>query len=233
MMAANKNKSHPHPKPTTVIFVRHGENDWVTKGKLPGWTPGIHLNGYGKKQARATGNRLRKIHPDIKNIYASPLERTQETAQAIAEALKPGKSVIANKAIGEIHVGDWAGKKIRKLQHHPLWPAIQFAPSRAQFPNGETFFEAQARAVAEIDRLVKKHPSETIVLVSHADIIKLAVAHYLGIHLDLFQRLDISPASITTIRFYKARPAVASVNDTAHLPARKIKSPKKSKQTKA
>ncbi len=226
-MAASKQKSHTHPQPTTVILVRHGENDWVTTGKLPGWTPGIHLNKHGRKQARATGHRLQKTHPRIKAIYASPLERTRETAQALAKAIQPARRIITNRAIGEIDVGDWAGKKIKKLRRHPLWPVIQFSPSRAQFPNGETFFEAQARAVAAIDRLVKKHPSETIVLVSHADIIKLAVAHYLGIHLDLFQRLGLAPASITIIRFYQGRPFIEVVNDTAHLPAQKTKSAKK------
>jgi len=232
-MASKKQKSAAHPKPpTTVILVRHGENDWVTKHKLPGWTPGIHLNAHGQKQAKAPGKRLKKTHPHVKAIYASPLERTQETAQAIAGALKL-KKVIANKGIGEIDVGDWAGEKIKKLVKHPLWPVIQFTPSRARFPNGESFAGAQARAVAEIDRLVSQHPSETIVLVSHADTIKLAVAHYLGVHLDLFQRMVISPASITIIHFFDKRLFVETVNDTAHLPAKKPKSAPKGKKEKA
>ena len=218
MSKANKKKEKQEetPKPTTVLFVRHGQNDWVGKHKLAGWTPGVNLNAYGRKQAESVGKRLAKSDTKIDKIYASPLERTVETAELIAKHLQ--MPITTYKKIGEVEYGDWTGKEIKKLAEKKEWAVVQYYPSNAQFPKGESLYEMQARGVQAVNKLVAKHPGETILLVSHADLIKSIVAHYLGVHLDLFQRIMVSPASITTIMFTFMRPMVYTVNDTSHLP---------------
>ena len=209
-------KKEQEKKPTTILLVRHGQNDWVGKHKLAGWTVGVHLNEHGRKQAGAVGQRLAQAGPKIDVIYASPLERTMETANLIAEHLK--LPVHERRGIGEVEYGEWTGKEIKELAKHPHWQVVQFYPSNAKFPKGETLYQMQARAVQEIDQLVTQHPEQTLLLISHADLIKSVIAHYLGVHLDLFQRIVVSPASITTISFTTLRPMIHHVNDTSHLP---------------
>lgn len=210
-------KSKKPAAPTTVLFIRHGENAWTESHKLAGRTPGVSLNEYGQQQAEALGKRLAgaKLHA----IYASPLERTMETAQAIAQH-HPHLELNPYPGLLEVDYGEWTGEEIKKLAKTKAWPVIQAYPTGAGFPGGETMFEMQARCVREINRLVGCHPEETIAVVGHADLIKAAVAHYLGVHFDLFQRLVISTASITTISFSSMGPRILAVNDTNHNPPR-------------
>ena len=210
-----KGKTPPHHRLTTLLLVRHGENDWVGKNKLAGWTPGVHLNKRGRRQAQAAGKWLAKYGPRVDAIYTSPLERTRETADLIARCLN--LPVQTSEAIGEVECGDWTGKSIKKLSRHPHWGVVQFYPSNARFPAGESLYHMQTRAVHQVNDLLARHRGQTILLVSHADVIKSVVAHYLGLHLDLFQRIVISPASITTILFTPMRPMVQTVNSTGHL----------------
>lgn len=216
----NVKKSKKEIKPTIVYLVRHGENDWTESHKLAGRAPDVHLNNYGRKQAEALAERLAKV--EFKAIYASPLERTMETAQAIAAHHK--LEAQTREGLLEVDYGKWTGKEIKKLAKKKSWPVIQFYPSGASFPNGETMYGMQARFVQEINTLVAEHPGETIAIIGHADLIKAAVAHYLGAHLDLFQRIVISTASITTISFTRMGPRVLMVNDTNHNPPRPPKS---------
>lgn len=199
---------------TQILLIRHAVNDFVKTGKLAGWTPEVHLNDEGKAQAEALGKRL--ADTPIHHLYASPLERTMETAQAIQQH-HPKLSIIQNEAIGEVRYGDWEGASIASLRTRKMWELVQEYPSRAYFPNGETMRGVQVRAVNEIERLASLHPRETVVVVSHADVIKMIIAHYLGMHLDNFQRIMISPASINTLMLGHGRPYVASVNDVAHV----------------
>ncbi len=179
----------------TIILVRHGENDWVKKHRLAGWIEGVHLNDNGRKQAQAAAQRLAKL--PIKAIYSSPVTRCLETAVPIAEAHQ--LDVIQLEEVGEVRYGDWEGKKIKKLAKDKRWFIVQFFPSRLRFPQGEALREVQFRAVRAIEKLATQHANEMIVVVSHADLIKLVLAHYLGVHMDLFQRLIISPASISMV----------------------------------
>lgn len=199
---------------TTILLIRHAVNDYVKTGRLAGWLPNIHLNEEGIVQASALGERLADTKIDA--IYASPLERTMETAQAIQNH-HPRQSIIPNHAIGEVQYGDWEGMKIANLRQRKMWQVIQEYPSRAVFPNGEALRDAQTRVINEIERLRTVHPKQTIALVSHADLIKMIVAHYSGTHLDNFQRIVISPASITTIALDHSRPYLITINDTAHI----------------
>jgi probable phosphomutase (TIGR03848 family) len=197
---------------TILLLIRHGANDWV-HGRLAGWTPGVHLNDEGRRQAAALAARLAPLPIDA--IYTSPLERTVETAQAVA--MPRGLALRLVERVGEVRYGEWQGAELKELYKHELWPGIQFYPSGTRFPNGETLGEAQMRMVAALDALRAQHPSGVIAVVSHADIIKLAVAYYIGMHIDLFQRLEISPCSVTALAFTRMGPRLLAYNDTGSL----------------
>jgi probable phosphomutase (TIGR03848 family) len=205
-----KNEHHKKEQDTTqLLLIRHGLTDWVGN-RLPGWTPGIHLSEEGRQQAEALAQRLASL--PIKAVYASPLERTVETAEAIAAPHGLGVQIREN--LGEIRIGEWTGQSIEDLAKKEEWLAIQFYPSGVSIPGGETMHEMQTRAVVELDVIRKAHPGATVAVVSHADVIKAAVAHYIGLHLDLFQRLVVYPASLTAFRFNKLGPRLVLFNDS-------------------
>ncbi len=179
----------------TIILVRHGENDWSKKNELAGWLPGVHLNETGHRQAEAVAQRLAAL--PIKAVYSSPLTRCVETATYIADTHR--LTVKHLEEVGEVRYGDWEGKKIKKLARKPMWHAVQFFPSRARFPKGEALREVQFRAVGALEEMAEQHEKDMIVVVSHADVIRLLLAHYLGVHIDLFQRLVIAPASVSIL----------------------------------
>lgn len=199
---------------TQILLIRHAVNDFVKTGKLAGWTPEVHLNDEGKAQAEALGKRLAEV--PITQIYASPLERTMETAASVQQH-HPKLQIQPNEAIGEVRYGDWEGKEISVLQKRKMWHVVQEYPSRAYFPNGETMRGVQIRAVNEIERLAAQHPRELVAVVSHADLIKMILAHFLGMHLDAFQRIVVSPASISTLMLGYGRPYIGTMNDVAHI----------------
>ncbi len=205
-----------------LLLIRHALNDWTGK-RMPGWTPGIHLNEEGRAQAAALPRRLAAVRLDA--IYSSPLERTLETAQPLAEAY--GLNVIVRDRLGEVRCGDWTGRSVEELQQEELWTQIRVYPSGVRFPGGEAFWEAQARLVAELDAIHDAHPGQTVAVVSHADPIKLAVAHYIGLPLDLFQRLTISPASITALAFTRWGPRLLCLNHTEPLPSFEVERERK------
>lgn len=196
------------PKPTTVLFVRHGRTP--TTGKvLPGRARGLHLADTGKDQARAVAERIAGLKK-VEAVYASPLERTRETAAPIAKAL--GLGVVADRGLLECDFGDWTGATLRDLMKLPEWATVQRYPSGFRFPAGESFSEMQTRITGAVARLVANHPGATVVLVSHADPIKAAVGAALGAHLDHFQRIIISPCSVTTVVYGSLGPTVVTVN---------------------
>jgi probable phosphomutase (TIGR03848 family) len=199
---------------TQILLIRHAVNDFVKTGKLAGWTPGVHLTEDGQQQATALGERLKDV--PIAHLYASPLERTMETAAAILRH-HPELEIVQNTEIGEVRYGDWEGKEVRALQSRKMWHVIQEYPSRAYFPNGETMRAVQVRAVNEVERLAAAHQRGLVVVVSHADIIKMVIAHFLGMHLDNFQRIVVSPASISVLMLGYGRPYVGAVNDCGHI----------------
>lgn len=209
---------------TTILLVRHGENEWVREHRLAGWIKGVHLNENGKKQATQAAERL--AHLPLKAIYTSPVERCVETAEYLA---RPHQlELIHLPEMGEVQYGKWEGEKIEKLAKDPLWHVVQHFPSRMQFPEGETMRGVQARAIDALEKLSQQHQDEMIVVCSHADVIKLAVTYYMGVHIDLFQRVVISPASVTVIHLpANGRVRVIRVNDTGLLEA---PPPKKEKE---
>jgi len=179
-----------------LLLLRHATTDHTGK-RLSGWTPGIHLGEKGLQEARALAERLAPV--ELHAIYSSPLERCQETAAAVAEPR--GLKVSTIEDVGEVRYGDWTGKELSELAKTDLWRTVQFHPSGARFPEGESIHEMQTRAVLACERLRAAHPGETVAVCSHADVIKAVVAHYLGLHLDLFQRLVVGTASVTALGF--------------------------------
>ena len=201
--------SRPKPLPSTlVVLVRHGQTP-TTGTILPGRARGLHLSDKGREQAEAVATRLEAL-PKVDAVYASPLERTRETAAPIAK--KRRLRVRVEKGLLEADFGEWTGQELKALFKQPEWQTVQRYPSGFRFPNGESFAEMQARITGTIDKLVARHRGGVIVAVSHADPIKAAVAQALGTHLDLFQRIVISPCSVTAIAYGPAGPAVLTVN---------------------
>lgn len=198
------------PKPTLVLFVRHGQTP-TTGATLPGRAPGLHLADKGVAQAEAAAERIGALK-HVAAIYASPMERTKETAAPIAKARK--LRVRQAKGLIECDFGEWTGKKLADLRKLDAWKTVQRYPSGFRFPGGESFAEMQSRAVDATHELVAAHPGETIVAVSHADVIKAVVAAATGTHLDLFQRIVVSPCSITAILYSPEGPVVLTVNST-------------------
>ena len=194
---------------TTLHLIRHGENDFMRQHKLAGWLPGIHLNDRGRAQAEALVPLFEGLRLDA--LYSSPLERTTETAAPLARA--HGLTVQRRAALGETRYGRWEGQSFSRLRRLKLWSQLQTTPSLVTIPDGESFREIQARIVGELERILSQH-SGAVACFSHADPIKLALAHYLGQPLDLFQRLTIEPASISTLLIQDGRVRVQSINDT-------------------
>ena len=179
-----------------VMLIRHGENEYVKKGRLAGRKAGVHLNDKGRAQAQALADHLQQ-HP-IKAVYASPLDRTMETAAPLAEALK--LEVIPKEGLLEVDFGSWQDKTLKQLATRKLWKTVQRAPSQMRFPEGESFAEAQLRIANQLIELSSAHkPKDMFVCVGHSDMIKLAVAYFIGLTLDKFQGIMVSPASITTL----------------------------------
>lgn len=209
-MATRRKPSAKPPKPTLVLLVRHGQTP-TTGAVLPGRAKGLHLGETGQAQAARAGERIGALGR-VAAVYASPMERTQETAAPIARACK--KRVRTHHGLIECDFGRWTGRKLSELRKLPEWTTVQRYPSGFRFPKGESFSEMQARMVDAIGELVARHPGEAIVAVSHADTIKAAVAAAMGTHLDLFQRIVVSPCSITAILYGAEGPVVLAVNST-------------------
>ena len=208
------------------------EGDEPAQGDAPAPGPGPDrghgpAEGDGKstrprkttQPAAKTTGRTRKargpVRPPIAGVYASPLERTRETAAEIASAL--GTSVRSDRGLLECDFGEWTGGSLKDLSKKPEWSTVQRYPSGFTFPGGESFSEMQTRIVQALHRISARHPGQAVIAVSHADPIKAAVADAMGTHLDLFQRIVISPCSVTAIAYGALGPTVLAVNSTGSL----------------
>jgi probable phosphoglycerate mutase len=191
-----------------VLLVRHGQTP-TTGTTLPGRAKGLHLADKGREQAEAVAARLGELKR-VDAVYASPMERTRETAAPIAKAR--GLKVQPMKGLIECDFGEWTGKELKALSKLPEWTTVQRYPSGFRFPAGESFVEMQTRMTGAIATLVERHAGGVVVAVSHADPIKAAVADALGTHLDLFQRIVVSPCSVTAIAYGASGPTVLTVN---------------------
>jgi probable phosphomutase (TIGR03848 family) len=195
---------------------------------LSGRAPGIDLSEEGQRQAAALGERLAGL--PVSAVYASPIERTTQTAHAVAA--HHGLDVLPLEGVLEADYGQWTGQKLADLAKTDLWKVVQQSPSRASFPDGESLAAMQARMIVAIEGVVADHPGELVVIVSHADPIKAAIAHYTGVHLDLFQRIVVSPASVTAFVFGAHGVAMLKCNDTGTLSELEDPPPANGRRTK-
>jgi probable phosphomutase (TIGR03848 family) len=207
---------------TALFLIRHAANDFVKEGKMAGWLPDVHLNDEGRQQAEQMAARMDKIVLDA--IYSSPLERAVETAEYLARPR--GLEIQRRESLGEIRISAWEGQKIEDLNKTDEWRMFQVYPSGAPLPGGENGRQMQMRAVGEVESICAAHPQGSVAVVSHADTVKAIVAHYAGIHLDLFQRLVVSPASVTVLWLGPWGPRVVRLNDAG--PLDELKPPEKS-----
>ncbi len=197
---------------TTFWLIRHAETDAVGK-TLSGRIAGVHLNANGRRQAAQLAQALAQV--PMQAIYSSPLERAMETAEPLARARN--LSIRTCEAVNELDFGEWAGKPWHELDPLPEWRRFNSLRSLAPAAGGELMLEAQARIVHEMECMRRRHPDQHVAIVSHADIIKAAVAHAAGIPLDLFQRIEISPASFSTITLTEHGPSILRLNTTVEL----------------
>jgi probable phosphomutase (TIGR03848 family) len=195
-----------------LLLIRHALTQ-ATGRRLSGRAPGIHLSDEGHRQAEQLAGRLDPL--PLTAVYTSPLERCLETAQAIAGPR--GLTVRAALDLTEIDYGKWTGRSMAQLVRTALWKKVQQSPSSVTFPDGEGLVDAQRRSVAALEEIAAKHPRGTVAVVSHADVIRLVLAHYAGLHVDLFQRLIVSPASVSAIGLGDRIPRIIRINDTGVL----------------
>lgn len=211
--AKKTQKKTAPPSATFILMVRHGQTP--TTGRiLPGRAPGLSLSDTGRSQAASVAERIAAL-PRIDAVYASPLERARETAAPIARAV--GQRTKIHRGLLECDFGDWTGAELSTLMKKPEWATVQKAPSMFRFPNGESFTEMQVRMVGALEQIRSAHPGGTVVCVSHADPIKAAVAHALGTHLDLFQRIVVGTCSVSAVAWSTHGPIVLAVNSTGSL----------------
>ena len=197
---------------TTLFLIRHGLTA-VTGKTLYGRTPGVRLDDRGRAQAEALAERLAPVR--MTAVYSSPLDRCVETMAPLAASQR--LEVVTREGLIEMDVGAWTGRSLAQVRRTRLWTDVIHRPSQFRFPDGESFIEAQARALTEIQALAARHPRGRIAVGSHGDIIRMLVAHFSGAHLDLFQRTTADPASVSVVRLSDGSPHVVVVNDTGNL----------------
>lgn len=195
---------------TTFYLVRHGVTSH-TGHKLTGWMEGVGLTPEGRAQAEGAADLLAGV--PLRAIYSSPIDRCWETAEIVA-ARHPRLEPQPTEEIGEVRYGKWTGRSLKSLAKTKLWEVVQGFPSGMTFPGGETIRAVQSRAVDQIEALRSAHPKANVCCVTHADVIKLVLAHYLGVHIDLYQRIAVAPASVSAFSVGDKGPYVLGVNWT-------------------
>lgn len=200
----------------TVVLIRHGRTTANAAGMLAGRTPGVRLDEVGSEQAARTAARIAEV--PLAAVVSSPLERCRQTARAVLRGRD--LKLVTERGLTECDYGEWQGRPLRELAQEPLWRTVQVQPSAATFPGGESMLAMQARAVSAVRRLdvdmEREHgPQAVWVAVSHGDLIKAVLADALGMHLDLFQRLHVDPASVSIVRYTESRPFVMATNTHA------------------
>jgi len=196
----------------TLFLIRHGLTA-VTGSRLYGRTRGIHLDERGRRQAAALVERFDGVR--LSALYSSPLERCVETLEPLAAAR--ALEIRSSDALMEMDAGDWTGRTLPSLRRTKLWGTVQRSPSRFHFPAGESFVEAEARILDEIEEIVRRHPRGRVVVGTHGDLVRMLIAHYTGAHLDQFQRVMVDPGSVSVVHLGEGVPRILLVNDTGSL----------------
>ncbi len=199
---------------TRIFLIRHGETDWNVSRKVMGRLP-IPLNDRGRGQVAALGRELAAVSIDA--CFHSPLLRTEETARAICSPRTSTTPAAAHEALAEVDYGQWEGSDFAALLDHPQYLAYYEAPSTAEIPGGESLRAVEERVFAFVESLRKTHAGQTVALVSHSDVIKIAVSRYLGLHLNRIHRLRIDNASLSYLVLSESGDRVVCVNRTGNL----------------
>jgi probable phosphomutase (TIGR03848 family) len=199
----------------TVILVRHGRTTANVDGILAGRAAGVRLDSVGREQAARVGERLSVV--PLVGLVSSPLERCRQTSQATVDRQSDPLVPVIDKGLTECDYGEWQGRSLKELAAEPMWSVVQSQPSAAIFPGGESMSAMQARSVSAIRRhdaaFEAQHGAGAVwVAVSHGDVIKSILADALGMHLDLFQRISVGPASVSIVRYGTGRPSVIATN---------------------
>ena len=205
----------PKLRPATVVLlVRHGLTPTTGK-EMPAPGPGPNLSDQGWAQAGQAADHIcawRATLPELAALYSSPLSRTKETASVISKAV--GLPVTEEPGLVDCDTGEWAGLPLNDLAKKPEWATVVNYPSSFRFPGGESISGMYARVVGTVRALAERHPGRAVVVVTHADPIKAVLADAMGVHLDLFQRVDVSPASVSAVSYGEPFPTVMLVNRT-------------------
>jgi probable phosphomutase (TIGR03848 family) len=191
-----------------LLLIRHAVTD-ATGKRLYGTAPGYHLSDRGREQAERLGARVREL--PIAEVYSSPLERCEETARAVADA--KGLDVRTVRELAEVDVGRWTGRSFAVVRRSALWRRLH-EDSSVRFPDGESLADVQRRTVAALEGIAGAHRRDMVAVVSHGDPIRVALAHFAGVHLDLFRRLEVAAASVSAVSLGNGPPRILRLNDT-------------------
>lgn len=202
----------------TVLLVRHGRTTANAGGILAGRAAGVTLDATGEDQAVRAAKRVADVR--LARVVTSPLERCRQTARVLLDHQAGAPESVTEHGLTECDYGQWQGRALKDLAKEPLWSVVQTQPSAAVFPDGESLAAMQARSVEAIRRhdaeVAERHGTDAVwAAVSHGDVIKSVLADALGMHLDLFQRIVVGPASISIVRYGPHRPEVVAVNTDA------------------
>lgn len=195
-----------------LFLIRHAVTAH-TGERLTGWLPGVHLSDEGRAQARAMADRMRPVSLDA--VYSSPVERALETAKVLASSKR--LRVRVREGIGEVRYGEWEGRRLASIAKTRAWRRVVSRPGDTRFPGGETIRETQARVLAAVAEIAEENRRRSVAVVSHADVIKLVIAYYAGIPLDLYARIGVAPASVSVLAIGDGMPRIVKVNDTGSL----------------
>ena len=193
---------------TVFYVVRHAHTDWIDRG-IPGWTPGVQLNAQGRMEARRLAERFPK--GSISAIFSSPLERTRETAEPLAERL--GLEVALREDLGEVHCGEWTGLRFSEIPHEEIEDLFNSFRTGQCIPGGESITDIRERMVSCFNEICGLYPDKSVVIFSHGDPIRAIVSHYAGMPPEFYHRLEISPCSVTILKVSGNSTLIGALND--------------------
>ena len=191
---------------TTVHLVRHGSHDLLGR-VLVGRGP-VSLSATGRAEAEAVAAAAALA--GLAAVVSSPQDRALETAAPIAR--RAGLDVVVDPDLAELDLGAWTGAAFGTLHQDPRWRAFNTFRGSTPVPDGESMLAVQARAVACVLRLRAEYPDAAVAAVSHADVIKAVLAHFLGMPLDLMRRIEVAPASRSVLMLFEEDAVVQAVN---------------------
>jgi probable phosphoglycerate mutase len=197
----------------SFYFVRHAATDFIGRS-ISGRMPGVHLNEPGRKQA---GQLVKRLEPcGVEAIYCSPQTRARETAEPLALAAR--REIVTAAELDELDFGVWTGRSFDELRHEPAWVRFNSARATTRIPGGELLLEVQNRVVGFVEQIACRHSGGAVILMSHGDVIRAALAFYLGMPLDFLLRFEVSPASVSIVRLEDGIPRVMCINCTEGYP---------------